>query len=286
MLAEGAGQPLAEVTQWPGPEGRVEYSCFLGSREQLGWFKGLAERARSAFVKVLAQRGYAARHGAYEGHVAWVADLYLAANKDPTPLLAVQLVAVGEWRCAAGIKRVLIAGGDTTNHLEKLRETFGEPVAVHRQQALLHDVCTASAAMIDTILADPETPSVWETSATSAGPSDLSAQGPAAPTCTSGGPDGDRRACPPWVNEAELVGPCSHAEFAKLMGISGKHLYKLMKDEEVWREAGMVRKRFYFHLRDPKMHQRLREGFERDQQKKRRSRSKAEGGRGTGTPPG
>jgi hypothetical protein len=270
MLAEGAGQHLAEVTQWPGPDGGVEYSCFLGGWEQLGHFKGFAEQARSAFVKVLAQLGRTARHGDYEGHVAWVADLYFAANKAPTPLLAVQSMAVGEWRCAAGIKCVPIAwDGETIKHLEKLRETFGEPVAVYRQQSLLGDVCTASVAMIGKILEDPETPAAWEAAAASARPPDLPAQGPAAPTCTSGGPLGGRPARPDWVNQAEMVGPCGHGEFAKLMGITGKHLYKLIQEEQVWKEKGTSARRFFFHHRDPNMHRKLREDFERARQKKR-----------------
>jgi hypothetical protein len=153
--------------------------------------------------------------------------------------------------------------------VEALRKAFGEPVAVHRQQSLLGDVCTASVAMIDKILADPETPAVWEAAAASARPPDSSAKGPAAPTCTSGGPVGDRRERPPWVNEAELVGPCYHTEFASLMGISGKHLYRLMKDGEVWREAGLTAKKFHFHHRDPAAHRKLREKFERPKQKKR-----------------
>jgi hypothetical protein len=270
MLAQYSGQPLAEVTQWPRPDGYVEYSCFLGSREQFEQFKGFAERARSAFVKVLAQLGLTARHGDYEGHVAWVADLYFAANKTPTPLLAVQLMAVGEWRCAAGTKLVPIPeGGRTTNDVEALRKAFGEPVAVHRQQSLLGDVCTASVAMIDKILTDAETPSAWEASAASARPPDLPAQGPAAPTCTSGGPLGGRPASPDWVNQAEMVGPCGHGEFAKLMNISGKHLYTLIQEEQVWKEKGTSPKRFYFHHRDPNMHRKLREDFERARQKKR-----------------
>jgi hypothetical protein len=269
-LAQWPGQPLEEVTQWPSPDGRVEYSCFLGSRKQLGHFKGLAERARSTFVKVIAQLGRKAPHGAFEGHVAWVADLYLAAHKDPTPLLAVQSMAMGEWRCAAGIKRVPIAwDGETIKHLEKLRESFGKPMAVHRYQSLLCDVCTASTAMIDKILEDPEVPSAWKASAASAGPTDLPAQGPAAPTGTSGGPVGSKPARPGWVNQAEMVGPCGHTEFATLMGISFKHLYRLIAADEVWKEKGPTDKKFYFHHRDPAAHRKLREEFERSKQKKR-----------------
>jgi hypothetical protein len=60
-----------------------------------------------------------------------------------------------------------------------------------------------------------------------------------------------------------MIGPCGHTEFASLMGISAKHLYRVIIEGTVWKDPGPTRKKFYFFHRDPPTHRRLREAFER-----------------------
>ena len=71
---------------------------------------------------------------------------------------------------------------------------------------------------------------------------------------------------PPWAGN-ELIGSCSHARFAELLGISAKQLYDRMKllddpttkdnSGAVWRQNTGAGDRFMFCIRDPKEQRRL-----------------------------
>jgi hypothetical protein len=241
-------------------------------------FKKLAQIARATFVALFKRAGHAPLHTDYAPHVAWMADLYDMADVDSAPLLCVQRLLLGEWIQVDG-QRTLVSIVDDEqrpNALPKMRKKFGEPIAVHRYLRLEHDVFTASSAMIDVIFRHAESEPVFQEALASvitvAGSPESHAGGGIAIQAKSGpsalitpaiAPAPSR---PNWVHEGEMVGPCSHAAFAKLMGISAKHLYDVIKQEIVWKEKAPTPRRFYFHHRDPKQHQQLRTAFERDRQ--------------------
>jgi hypothetical protein len=249
----------------------------VGAQDQFTLFKTLAERARVAFVQLLEQLGYEIRHDGYEAHVAWVADLCHMANVSPSPLLGVQYLLLAECPGATRIKLVAIPSGEhAAGRVQDLRKRFGQNLTIHRQQYLLHDVFTSSVAMIDGILEEGTTAPVHEVLATlarlpaathaepKAGTSD-----PVTAAHPSGSQAGNRPRRPDWVNQAELVGPCGHTEFANLMNISERHLSRLMQAGTIWREPGPSPNRFYFHHSDHAKHQKLREAFERSRTKRR-----------------
>jgi hypothetical protein len=279
------GQPLVEVTKWPNTEGKVDYSCFFGASEQLEHFKRLAEQARGLLTEPLSRRGITPPHTTYQPHIAWLVDLYDQATTGATPGLSARLSLVGEWWLPAGGTRVILVVDDEEGHkhLGRLQKKWGPPLAGHRHWELTHDVFTASAAMIQHILAEaaanPDVRDalgrpVQSTTAT-AGPIPCAAP-PGSPPPGSGnsnltkaGPGGVRQRRPAWVNQADLIGPCSHTAFAKLLDLSGTHLYRLIKQGEVWKERGPSAKKFYFHHRDPTTQRRLREVFERSRTQRR-----------------
>jgi hypothetical protein len=277
-VADSYGRPLVEVTKWAREAARVDYSCLAGSGEQLERFKGLAQEARSLFGGLCRQLGGSPRHTVYEDHVAWLADLYFEAGADPAPLLSVNRFLVAEWPTAAASVKLLTFPEDdqAQARIRELRKSAGDPLAIHRAQALTQDVFTASAAMIATILAEAaSSPQVKaalsrpspggggagppvSTTSTSLDKAEESGAGPGTPQ-----PRTRRPARPAWVSQAELIGPCGHEAFAELIGISGKHLYRLVKQGKVWKECGPSPKRFYFYHHDPTVHRKLREQFER-----------------------
>jgi hypothetical protein len=138
-VARGHGWTLVEVTKWPREGGRVDYSCLAGSGELLERFKGLAREARSLFKELGRQLDGSLRHTVYEGHVAWLADLYFEAGDNPAPLLSANRFLVAEWPTAAGSVKLLTFPDDDQAQalIQQLRTTSGEPLAIHRGQALL-----------------------------------------------------------------------------------------------------------------------------------------------------
>jgi hypothetical protein len=52
------------------------------------------------------------------------------------------------------------------------------------------------------------------------------------------------------------------------MKVNPRTLYRLIDAEKVWKEPGPSAKRFYFYHRDPQVHRKLREAFQRDSGKK------------------
>jgi hypothetical protein len=281
-VANTFGKAIVEVTKWPDPDGTVEYSCFLGDADQCRRFRELAQSARTAFAKFLESAGQEVGHTAYDPHVAWVGDLYSMAAESQSPVLRVRQQLLGEWAGAGGRGSLVPMPDDEQNerHLEWMRKRLGEPVAVHRFQRLEHDVFTASVAMLDLIIHDAgETTSFQHAlDAVLESPGQVASTRAGTPvTSPSGGgsdplqaPQGSMVAArrPPWVNQAELIGPCGHKAFASLLNISDKQLYRVLKQGIVWKEAGPTPKRFYFHHKDPAIHRKLREAFERGRSKR------------------
>ena len=153
-IAQIFGQPLAEVTQWPCENNRIDFSCFVGEKEKIDSFRHLAEQSRQLFVHLFQQLGKRPRHTLYSPAVSWLADMYYKANRDPQSQLGVEYFALGEWVAAGGATKYLrwSLGEQSQAQLQSLRVKLGEPIAVHRIQALLQDVFTASATMITDIL--------------------------------------------------------------------------------------------------------------------------------------
>jgi hypothetical protein len=200
------------------------------------------------------------------------------------PQLSIEYFALGEWATAKGSTKFLkwALGEQSEAHLQSLRTKLGEPIAVHRVQALVQDVFTASVAMITEILKDGSTDSCVGTALDTSVPESmlLTSPGegplPSSVTATASGSGATKprspalsRTRPSWVNQAELIGPIGHMAFAKLMEISDKHLYRMVQDELVWKERGPSAKKLYFYHSDPSIHRRLREAFEREKSKKR-----------------
>lgn len=273
-VAQKYNQPLVEVTQWPRENEHIDLSCFVGSASHVESFKRLAIQARSLFVQILEQLGQEPRHTVYDAPIAWLADLYYLANRDPKPQLRVEQFAVGEWPTGKGTNRLLpLPFGEAFEAgFQALKRKLGKPGAVHCVQGLTQDVFTASMAMIANIFeegsAEPRVGTALDVRAreppasTSLGAdaahsdSRPAASGTSASTARS-------PTCPGWVNRAELIGPCGHEAFAKLMGISGKQLYRKISKEEVWKERGPSAKRFYFYHREHRIHRQLQNDFER-----------------------
>jgi hypothetical protein len=281
QVAQMYGQSLIETTRWPYTDGRVDYSCFLGKQAQFERFKRLAEQAQKLLVRSLQQAGFPPRDTVLEPHIAWIDHLYFAADCAPGPLLSVEHFRVAEWPTANdSVKVFRIAHAEADAFIESLKVEHGDPLAVHKCQALTQDVFSASTAMIDAIIADaantPEVQQALSTPAPPSPPGKPAGRGSAAPVAEAaqalGGGAAPKflpgQSRPDWVNQAELIGPCGHEAFAKLMDISGKQLYRLVHKGDVWKERGPSKKRFYFHHRDLDNHRRLREEFESRRVKK------------------
>jgi hypothetical protein len=282
-VARKFGKPIIEVTKWPDPTtGRVEYSCLLGNADQCHRFRELARDARAAFVKFLESAGQVVEPTAYEPHIAWVGDLYSMATVTQVPLLRIRQLLLGEWAATRGPVTLAPMADDEQNkaRLERMRDKFGEPVAVHRFQSLEHDVFTASVGMLDVILHDAKETASFQHALTAALelPDRVESTGAVLPVEGRSGGESDSLHAPhgrlvaaprpPWVNQAELIGPCGHGDFAKLMGISDKQLYRVIDKGMVWKERGPTSKKFYFHHPDPAVHRKLREDFERGRSKR------------------
>jgi hypothetical protein len=155
-VAQTYDQPLAEVTEWRRENQSIDVSCFVGDWDKLEYFKRLACQARSLFVQLLEQLGKQPRHGRYDAPIAWLADLYYLANREPKPELRVKEFALGEWPTGEGTNRLLPLpfGEKFEARLQALKRNLGEPTAVHRVQGLVQDVFTASKALIIDILED------------------------------------------------------------------------------------------------------------------------------------
>ncbi len=284
-VAQIYDQPLAEVTQWPRENDRIDFSCFVGSKEQVECFSRIAEQSRHLFVQLYEHLVKSPRHTPYPPYIPWLADLYYLAKKDPKPQLGVKDFALGEWSSTAkGATTVLQWALDEQSEaqLQSLRTKLGKPIAVHRVQVLVQNVFTASATMIADILKeaidDPQVGAGLDTSVhgitilTSAG-ENLPSSTVTSTAADSGASRTRSAAIPPtrpsWVNQAELIGPISHVAFAQLLMISATHLYRLIQKGPVWKERGPSANKFYFYHRDPSIHRRLREAFERDRSKNR-----------------
>ena len=279
-VAQIYNQPLVEVTRWGRKNEHIDLSCFVGSAGHVESFKRLAFQARSLFVQILEQLGQEPRHAVYDAPIAWLADLYYLANRDPKPQLRVEQFALGEWPTGEGTNRLLPLpfGEQFEARFRALKRKLGEPIAVHRIQRLTPDVFTASIAMIANIFeegsAEPRVGTALDVRArespasTSLGAdpahsdSQPAASGTSASTARSPTPPG-------WVNQAELIGPCGHEAFAKLMGISGKQLYRKIRNGDVWKERGPSARKFYFYHREHKNHRRLQNDFQRIRSHKR-----------------
>jgi hypothetical protein len=251
----------------------------LGDEDQLAQFKELARRARSTFSTFLAAEGIEPFHVAYAPHVAWVADVYHMGADNDVPLLRVHGLLLWEQSAVRGPVALYQLPDDEQNRarLQKMRDRFGEPTAVHCHQRLEQDVFTASAIMIDVVVRSAdENPTLQKglkAVVNTSHPLELGSAGGLSPRgagfSPAGAVSGGQSATtsvprPSWVHSSELIGPCSTEDFANLMGISTKHLYTQIRGEKVWREQGPTKKRFYFYLRDQKKHQKLRTDFERN----------------------
>ncbi len=283
-IARKFGKALAEVTKWPDTEGLVEYSCFLGGTDTFTRFRELARDARTAFTQFMRGANRLRWQTAYDAHphVAWMADVYAMAADSDAPLLRVEHLLVGEYAAVAGPQSLVYMPDDKQNkaRLKRMEKRLGQPRAVHRLQRMEQDIFSASVGMLDTILHDASETTPFQAALASV----LDTPGTAGLAVVDDapkGPVGGRRDAqrtpqggpiepllPAWVNMAETIGPISHTAFAKLLNISAKHLYREIANGHVWKGCGPTKKRFYFHLQDPKAHRRLREDVELGRRKR------------------
>jgi hypothetical protein len=93
------------------------------------------------------------------------------------------------------------------------------------------------------------------------------------PTSGSGAASDRGRPTPPiWVNSADGIGPCSLAEFARLMGSSTKTIYRQIKEGLVWKGRGPGPKRFFFHLRDKAQHRLFEARYAREKREAKKAK--------------
>jgi hypothetical protein len=268
---------VVAATRWPNRQtGAVDTSCFFGHSGLFDGFQPLAARARRNLVSLLKAGRLVVRHSQYEPVEAWMADLLHFYRKGPESSLSVRTYYVCQWWPGSRLGAIQEIILSSNKHLyKKLVKEHGEPLVRYLLARFSQDVVTMSIAMIDDLLREtlksPEEKKLLDTPAAEVGDPEttvahgsmsLSSNSPPTPSMQSTPPVPERQTVPHWVNEEELIGPCSLIAFAKMMDVSDKTLYRRIKSGDVWKKAGPAPKRFYFAHRDPEQHRILKAAYE------------------------